>query len=67
MVRPYSTFESEGSFVIKVIVAELWVVVAETLEIEGGVVSGGIGGVKVVKVLSPESERLPALSRDLTR
>ena len=65
VVGPYSTCVSAASSVVQETVATLApVLVAETAEIVGAVVSGAAA---VVKVLSAEVARLPAASRERTR
>ena len=62
---PYSICESEASSVVQLIVAvEVVMLALPTLEMTGGVVSGGVA---VVKVKSPDTARLPAASFDFTR
>ncbi len=65
VVVPYSTSESDASLVVQEMVAvETVMFELATLEITGGVVSGGAA---VVKVKSPDVARLPAASLDFTR
>jgi len=60
VVEPYSTIESDASFVVQVITAPVAVTdPACTLVIVGGVVSAAFA---VVKVKSPEVAVLPAAS-----
>jgi hypothetical protein len=61
VVVPYSTCDEDASFVAQVIIAPVFVILLAVIpDITGGVVSGGV---KVVKMLSPEVARLPAASR----
>ena len=54
MVRPYSTWESEGSSVVQAMVAVVWVIErALMLEIVGGVVSGEEMGMEQEAVEPP--------------